>query len=773
MSKQNSLNEYFVKRKENNENSTLTKKCRVENENIITQSNIVASQPDHSNINNTLTNDIQLINNNSITSKAFTTNTQSINNNSESTLGSTSTNATTEKRSYKPWYSEKFPWLIYQANVGGFCGLCRNYWKPGVPLFRSMEQKTKGVFTSAPYINWKNAPGDNGRLMKHSRSEYHLIAIENAKFRQQEGSILNQIVSVSEAQKKEHRDRLSDLLDCCYFLFKNELSHTTLYNPLLQLVGRLDHSSKLADFFQSCHKNATYNSTTSVTELLEATNEILEKNILKKIQRARVITIMSDEGTDINRHGNLCICIRYCDQTTGEPTETYVSLLHLKYKDAESIFNYIVTDLQQKHIDLTKIRFVAFDGAAVFSGIHNGVAARFRDAFNLAILFIHCRAHALQLAIISAADSIPDVFKSLSTLKSLVNFINRSSVRLTLFEDIQDIFLNQHIKLIQPGDTRWLSNSLAIRSLLRSYQSLLVTLEHIYNENNEDSAEALGLCSILSNQATAFILHSLQPILDTLAVLSKSLQTKAADFKQLQDFISSTMFRLEQLKDYSSIDYVNILETIQKLSLTSLTIRNSRSSTSNAHLNTSEVFQTKILPFIENITINIQARFDQSNLDLLNCFMVFDMENMNDSKDYGDKEINTIQQHYSSDFDESIIYEWKTFRTYLLTQKIGGKLMTQREVCLKLVQNGMLKDIYPQLSLAAEIFLIAPISTATVERDFSTMNRVLTKLRNRLTTEHIDQLMRISIEGADTLNEEMKEEIINYWKKVKPRRLAV
>ncbi len=578
-------------------------------------------------------------------------------------------------------------------------------------------------------------------------------------------------MTVSEEQKKENRDRLSDLIDCCYFLFKNELPHATLYNPLLPLIGHLDHSSKLADFFQNCQKNATYDSTTSVTELLEATSEILEKNILKKIQQARVISIMADEGTDINRHGNLCICIRYCDQTTGEPTETYVSLLHLKNKDAESIFNYIVNDLQQKNIDLTKIRFVAFDGAAVFSGIHNGVAARFRAAFNLAILFIHCRAHALQLAVISAADGIPDICKSLSTLKSLVNFINRSSVRLTSFEDIQDIFRNQHIKLIQPGDTRWLSNSLAVRSLLHSYQSLLITLEHIYNENNEDSAEALGLYKILSNQSTAFILHTLQPILNTLAVLSKCIQTKAADFKQLEDFISSTMLRLEQLKDYSSTDYVN--ETIQKLSLTSSTFRNSRSSTSNVQLNTDEVFQTKILPFIENIINNIRARFEQSTLDLINCFMIFDVENINDNKDYGDKEIHTIQQHYSTDFDESIIHEWKTFRTYLLTQKKGGKLMTQREVCVRLVQDGILKDIYPQLSLAAEIFLIAPISTATVERDFSTMNRVLTKLRNRLTIEHVDQLMRISIEGADILNEEMKEEIINHWKKVKPRRLAV
>ncbi|CAF4684036.1 unnamed protein product [Rotaria sp. Silwood2] len=143
-----------------------------------------------------------------------------------------------------------------------------------------MEQKTKGIFTSTPCINWKKALGDNGKLMKHFRSPYHLMAIDNEIFRQQEGSVLSQIVTVSEALKKDNRSRLSDLLDCCYFLFKNELPHTTLYDPLIQLVGRLDHSSKLADFFQNCKKNSAYNSTTLVTEFLESINEILEKPIL-------------------------------------------------------------------------------------------------------------------------------------------------------------------------------------------------------------------------------------------------------------------------------------------------------------------------------------------------------------------------------------------------------------------------------------------------------------------------------------------------------------
>ncbi len=38
MSKQNSLDKYFTKRKESNENTALTKQRRVENENIMIQS---------------------------------------------------------------------------------------------------------------------------------------------------------------------------------------------------------------------------------------------------------------------------------------------------------------------------------------------------------------------------------------------------------------------------------------------------------------------------------------------------------------------------------------------------------------------------------------------------------------------------------------------------------------------------------------------------------------------------------------------------------------
>ncbi len=42
------------------------------------------------------------------------------------------------------------------------------------------------------------------------------------------------------------------------------------------------------------------------------------------------------------------------------------------------------------------------------------------------------------------------------------------------------------------------------------------------------------------------------------------------------------------------------------------------------------------------------------------------------------------------------------------------------------------------------------------QSDYS-MNRILNDLRNRLTREHLEQLMRISIEGPSNLDNDLKD----------------
>ena len=56
--------------------------------------------------------------------------------------------------------------------------------------------------------------------------------------------------------------------------------------------------------------------------------------------------------------------------------------------------------------------------------------------------------------------------------------------------------------------------------------------------------------------------------------------------------------------------------------------------------------------------------------------------------------------------------------------------------------------------------MVLPVTTATVERSFSDMKLIKTRLRSRLGEETLNHTMRISIEGPDKLISENLDSII-------------
>ena len=57
--------------------------------------------------------------------------------------------------------------------------------------------------------------------------------------------------------------------------------------------------------------------------------------------------------------------------------------------------------------------------------------------------------------------------------------------------------------------------------------------------------------------------------------------------------------------------------------------------------------------------------------------------------------------------------------------------------------------IFPETFKMMNIFLVLPIGTASVERSFSHLQMIKTRLRSRLSDCSVAQLMRISIEGPE------------------------
>lgn len=82
------------------------------------------------------------------------------------------------------------------------------------------------------------------------------------------------------------------------------------------------------------------------------------------------------------------------------------------------------------------------------------------------------------------------------------------------------------------------------------------------------------------------------------------------------------------------------------------------------------------------------------------------------------------------------------------------------------------KDDFPNISLLAALALSHPIHTADCERAFSAQNHVISPLRNRLSPEHCDQLMRLMIEGGGQKDPKIDfNAAVKYWREKKDRHL--
>ena len=84
----------------------------------------------------------------------------------------------------------------------------------------------------------------------------------------------------------------------------------------------------------------------------------------------------------------------------------------------------------------------------------------------------------------------------------------------------------------------------------------------------------------------------------------------------------------------------------------------------------------------------------------------------------------------------------------------------------------MLKAMFPNLHKMASFGLPIPVSTASVERSFSQMKLIKTRLHNTLSDCSLSHLMKIAIEAPEVLSDSDLDEIVNVWQR-KSRRVSV
>lgn len=90
---------------------------------------------------------------------------------------------------------------------------------------------------------------------------------------------------------------------------------------------------------------------------------------------------------------------------------------------------------------------------------------------------------------------------------------------------------------------------------------------------------------------------------------------------------------------------------------------------------------------------------------------------------------------------------------------------------LKFIRDKNLVTMFPNVEIVSRIFLTLPITNASGERSFSTLNRTKTYLRNSVGQEILTNLAVLSINSDITNQVDFQETICEFAKKKSRKRI--
>ena len=340
-----------------------------------------------------------------------------------------------------------------------------------------------------------------------------------------------------------------------------------------------------------------------------------------------------------------------------------------------------------------------------------------------------------------------------------------------------------------------------MRAIRKELPALITTLQQLYETTGD--AEAFGLSTLLACFTGVASVIFLSEVLDILARMNATMQRKAADFSKLQVLLQLTLEELKSLKNEKA-DWCSSTEsTLTKLQ-TEYDIDIGRHTSGSARskfalISNMKDYQSHIaIPYIDSLMDNIKRRFSAKAVKLLVATSIFNPAQLPAEESlasYGLQEIRDLADFYGNEASveylgvtysspplldrDELLSEWKVFRRAFYKEKelivhaCSKKLSTpsMQEVLQSMQATDAYKGIFPQTFTLLNIILAMPVGTATVERSFSQMKMIKTRLRNRLSDCNLSRLMKLAVEGPE-LSDIPFDEILDVFK-AKNRRIEL
>lgn len=654
------------------------------------------------------------------------------------------------KRNFQTSWLSVYPWLRHEGGLM-FCHVCRD----------------------AKFKNALAVGTDNFRTSTLTR---HLELSEHMRLVQAPAAQAEMKTAVAQVFSKEAM-AVSVAFKAVFWLCRENIS-LIKYQSLMELLADL----KVPNIEHlSCTEHTDYRSARSANDFLEVLSDMIDEEISLKARQSPVISIMTDESTDIVVHHKLAVSIRTVDPTTLQPSTFFLTDVRLEEGTGKGIFKAIKHELDKRQIPITKVYGLGTDGASVMTGKKLGLTGQFLQV-NAHLNNTHCGAHRVALVSEQAAEKVTAIKDFRDTVKNVYYYFYKSPTKAHQLESVQKILEEPTLRYKEVHSVRWLSFFEALEVIFRTLDSLL----SFFETRGMGDAKAVGLKRKLGQEMFIKIAYGMLDWLQPIMRLSLLFQKKDLDIGIVKVNVNMCLMDLQKMRDGEDTQsgkptYSDQLQN----DLSDGVFKGHHHVSRNAGH-----FDTVKRTFLQLMMDNLESRFP--NTESMAQFSVFGMRPLqfvpaHELDTWGDQDIQAIADYYTSS-QKHVGEGDQEFVSEPFLKCTAADVLREWKLCKQVVKGNR----YPTHSLAAlwgalaalqqqselncpnllqlvTLALTHPIHSCDCERTFSVQNLTVTPLRNRLSAERCDQIMRVHIEGGKLSTFDFEAAVQRWAKKCKRR----
>lgn len=604
-------------------------------------------------------------------------------------------------------------------------------------------------------------------LNDHAKSPVHLGIVERLKVKREKrlATVVNAAEKKKEAEENGKYQVTANMFKVSYASIRANIpfmSHNLIVNVVKSIGGNL---------------GVHHYESTSAVRMAEVISKEMHETLRKSlISKKFPMSIILDGTTDMGLHHYLVVLIQTLED--NRPVMYFYKLIELVADEsAEGQLNVLEREFKKdgddffKYIKANMVGFGA-DGASVNSGRIAGLGKKLSNFISrpFPLFQVHCMPHRLELAVKHAIESNKFWDEFGKTMNGVDVFYTGHSQKRMQF--LRAHALAKLIKLYALSSIfkqRWsASQKQSVQNFIHNWHLLVENLQSMsvdksFMDKAGTSCAAIGHLNRISKRGFVVGMHFLLDLLSGVQRISKFWQKSAGVI------IGKEESKLALMKLISTLEVSNGVHTTAFFKDVVCSDKAGRTCTEKEYLETSTSVKFKgvelekdvnVLEFTfarkelcQKLLAEIKRYFPESEFSEFEIFVPSKLpKDIADAQVYGQSQVQDLAKRFKLP-EITTANEWKE----LLINLIGSNTFCS--------QKGHAPDVFwpyylrkkdffwgSNIKALIETALVLPSGSADAERAFSILKHIKYDRRSSLTSAHLDDLLRIRINGPNDVS---------------------